>query len=78
MLSQMHKIYRTFAPTYTREVFTSHSPPISQHNNIDRDFRLPTGLDATNIIQGNTATSKLPYYEVPHARLVKQKQECHK
>ena len=51
MLSQiMHKIYRTFAPTYTREVFTSHSPPISHHNNIDQDLRLPTGLDATNIL----------------------------
>jgi len=75
MISQMHKIYRTFAPTHTKQVFISHAPPISQDSNPEPHLRLPRGLDPNNIIQPSSlATPKILYFEVPHIRLAKQKQ----
>ena len=75
MLSQMHKIYCTFAPTYTKGIFTSTSPPIPQNNNPDPSVRLSNGLDPTNIIQphADIKNNKI-YYTIPQFRLAKQKQ----
>ena len=71
ILVQMHKVYRAVAPVQTRELFSTHFPPVIPDKCIlPHKIKLASGLNQKNIIEAENspATGKL-YYTVPNARL---------